>query len=60
LLVEALRRAGPATVTDEAAAIERMGLKPKLVMGEARNFKVTRSEDLELAELVLREKPGAR
>ena len=55
LLVEALRRAGPHAVTDEAGAIERMGLKPKLVMGEARNFKITYPEDLELAALILRE-----
>lgn len=55
LLVEALRRAGPDAVTDEAGAIERIGLKPKLVMGEARNFKITYPEDLELAGLILRE-----
>ena len=53
-LVEALRRAGTREVTDEAGAIERIGLKPKLVMGEARNFKVTYPEDLELAELILK------
>jgi 2-C-methyl-D-erythritol 4-phosphate cytidylyltransferase len=54
LLVEALRRAGTAEVTDEAGAIEHIGLKPRLVMGEARNVKVTYSEDLALAELILR------
>ena len=53
LLIEALRRCGPATVTDEAGAIERLGLTPKLVMGEARNLKVTYPEDLELAALIL-------
>jgi len=53
LLVEALRLCGPAAVTDEAGAIERMGLKPRLVMGEARNLKVTYPEDLELATLIL-------
>ena len=54
-LVEALRRAGPleANVTDEASAIERIGLKPRLVMGEARNLKVTYAEDLELASRLL-------
>lgn len=52
-LIEALRQCGPSSVTDEASAIERMGLKPKLVMGEARNLKVTYPEDLELAELIL-------
>jgi 2-C-methyl-D-erythritol 4-phosphate cytidylyltransferase len=53
-LVEALRRAGTLDVTDEASAVERIGLKPRLVMGESRNLKVTYPEDLELAELILR------
>jgi 2-C-methyl-D-erythritol 4-phosphate cytidylyltransferase len=52
-LVEALRRGGASTVTDEASAVERLGLKPRLVMGEARNLKVTYPHDLELAELLL-------
>jgi 2-C-methyl-D-erythritol 4-phosphate cytidylyltransferase len=53
VLVEALRRAPRAEVTDEASAVERLGIKPKLVMGEARNLKVTYTEDLELASLIL-------
>jgi len=53
-LIEALRRAGTSEVTDEASAVERIGLKPRLVMGEARNLKVTYPEDLELAELILK------
>ena len=53
LLIEALRAADPAVVTDEARAIEGMGLKPRLVMGDTRNIKVTYPEDLELAELLL-------
>lgn len=53
-LVEALRRAGTSEITDEASAVERIGLKPRLVMGEARNLKVTYPEDLELAELILK------
>jgi 2-C-methyl-D-erythritol 4-phosphate cytidylyltransferase len=52
-LVDALRACGPGTVTDEAGAIERFGLRPKLVMGEARNIKVTFPEDVELAGRVL-------
>jgi 2-C-methyl-D-erythritol 4-phosphate cytidylyltransferase len=52
-LVEALRRAGRDSITDEAGAIEAIGLKPRLVMGEPRNLKVTWPEDLELAELIL-------
>jgi 2-C-methyl-D-erythritol 4-phosphate cytidylyltransferase len=53
LLIEALRAADPAIVTDEARAIEGMGLKPRLVMGDTRNIKVTFAEDLALAELIL-------
>jgi 2-C-methyl-D-erythritol 4-phosphate cytidylyltransferase len=53
LLIEALRAADPAVVTDEARAVEGLGLKPKLVMGDTRNIKVTFPEDLTLAELIL-------
>ena len=52
-LVEALRRTGVGGVTDEASAVERLGLKPRLVMGDVRNFKITYPQDLELAELIL-------
>ena len=41
-------------VTDEAAAIELLGLRPRLVPGRADNLKVTRREDLALAAGVLR------
>ncbi|OGA51299.1 MAG: 2-C-methyl-D-erythritol 4-phosphate cytidylyltransferase [Betaproteobacteria bacterium RIFCSPLOWO2_12_FULL_62_58] len=54
LLLEALRAADPETVTDEACAIENLGLKPRLVMGDMRNLKVTYPEDLALAELILK------
>ncbi|MCP3869336.1 MAG: 2-C-methyl-D-erythritol 4-phosphate cytidylyltransferase [Gammaproteobacteria bacterium] len=36
-------------VTDEASAIEWMGMMPQLVEGHADNIKITRPEDLELA-----------
>jgi len=52
LLLEALKKAGD-QVTDEASAIEKMGLKPKLVEGDARNLKVTYPRDLELASMIL-------
>jgi len=42
------------TVTDEAGAIEAMGLKPKLVRGDATNLKVTYPADLALAAMILR------
>ena len=53
LLLDALRAADPVLTTDEARAVEGLGLKPKLVMGEARNIKVTYPEDIALAELIL-------
>ncbi|NOZ52883.1 MAG: 2-C-methyl-D-erythritol 4-phosphate cytidylyltransferase [Gammaproteobacteria bacterium] len=40
-------------VTDEAAAMERLGLQPKLVRGHADNIKVTTPEDLQLAAFYL-------
>ena len=54
LLLEALHATDPALVTDEANAIERFGLRPKLVMGDRRNLKVTYPRDLELAEVILK------
>jgi len=53
VLLEALRKADPAAATDEASAIEGLGLKPRLVLGDTRNIKVTFPEDLALAELIL-------
>jgi len=41
-------------VTDEAGAIEAMGLKPKLVKGDSTNLKVTFPADLALAAMILR------
>lgn len=41
-------------VSDEAGAIEALGLKPKLVEGSPRNFKVTLAQDIALAELFLK------
>ena len=40
-------------VTDEASAIEHGGQRPKLVEGSGSNIKVTRPEDLALAEFFL-------
>jgi len=53
VLVEALRRADIAAVTDEASAVELTGARPRLVRGSAANFKVTYAEDLALAERLL-------
>jgi len=51
-LTEALRAAG-SDMTDEASAIERLGLQPRLIESDSRNLKVTYPQDLELAGLIL-------
>jgi 2-C-methyl-D-erythritol 4-phosphate cytidylyltransferase len=52
LLAQALRSAKSA-VTDESAAIEQLGLTPRLVAGSRENIKVTFAEDLQIAEAIL-------
>lgn len=41
------------SITDEAAAVELLGLRPRLVRGRADNLKVTHPEDLALAGAIL-------
>jgi len=53
LLSQALRDA-KGSVTDEAAAIEQMGLRPRMVLGSRENLKVTYPEDLAIADAILR------
>jgi len=40
-------------VTDEAQAMELTGTRPRLVPGHEENIKITRPDDLELAEVIL-------
>ena len=54
VLREAL--AGTFGVTDEASAIEALGLKPRLVRADSTNLKVTYPADLRLAALILQKK----
>jgi len=54
LLAQALQQSK--SVTDEASAIEALGLKPKLVEGDSSNFKVTYPQDIKMAELILKER----
>ncbi|MFA6203964.1 MAG: 2-C-methyl-D-erythritol 4-phosphate cytidylyltransferase [Gallionella sp.] len=54
LLAQALQQCK--AVTDEASAIEALGLHPKLVAGDSTNFKVTYPQDLRMAELLLGDK----
>lgn len=46
-------QAAGVTVTDEASALERLGLRPLLVEGARDNVKITFPEDLALAEALL-------
>lgn len=58
LLLEALEAAlsRGEVVTDEASAVERLGKRPRIVEGRERNLKITRPEDLKLAEFFLRDR----
>ena len=42
-------------VTDDASAVEYMGMKVKIVEGDERNIKVTTPVDLKIAEMLLEE-----
>ena len=57
LLRGALKKAETdgAQVTDDCAAVERLGMKIKIVEGDERNLKVTTPLDLKIAELLLEE-----
>ncbi len=55
VLTRALGRpAGQVPFTDEAAAVEALGLRPRMVAGAASNIKITTPADLALAEAILR------
>jgi 2-C-methyl-D-erythritol 4-phosphate cytidylyltransferase len=47
------------SVTDEAQAVEALGLRPKLIAGDADNVKITLPEDLPRAERILRARSAA-
>lgn len=55
VLRDALTRAvdSGAEITDEASAVERQGVRPRLVAGRPDNIKITFAEDLELAAAIL-------
>lgn len=57
LLRGALKKAveDKAQVTDDCSAVERLGMKIKIVEGDERNLKVTTPIDLKIAELLLEE-----
>ena len=55
LLRGALGRAAAekAQLTDDCSAVERLGMKVRIVEGEERNLKVTTPMDLKIAEMLL-------
>jgi 2-C-methyl-D-erythritol 4-phosphate cytidylyltransferase len=57
VLADALKRTPGAT--DEASAIEAIGLRPKLVPGSAENIKVTHADDFAIAEALLATRAAA-
>ncbi len=61
VLRRALREALAAgdLVTDDASAIERLGLAPRLIQGQVDNIKITRAEDLPLASFYLNQQEHA-
>mgnify|MGYP003950255325 FL=1 len=44
------------SISDESAAVEKLGLKPLIVQSDERNIKITNSKDLQLAEFFLGKK----
>jgi len=58
---EVLRRAYASDLsgaTDDASLVERLGGVVRMVDGGSSNLKVTRAEDLPVAEAILRARPG--
>ncbi|MGK5081187.1 2-C-methyl-D-erythritol 4-phosphate cytidylyltransferase [Janthinobacterium sp. HLX7-2] len=54
LLLRALAQApDPQAITDDASAVEALGLAPRLIEGHPRNLKVTLPRDIHTAELYL-------
>ncbi len=57
MLKQALEEAeGNPVITDEASALEIQGLQPKIVEGRPDNIKITRPEDLALAQFYMEQK----
>ena len=41
------------SITDEASAVEALGVKVKIILGDAKNIKVTNRDDIEKARIIL-------
>ena len=46
-----------APITDDCSAVERLGMKVKIVEGDERNIKVTTPMDLKIAQMLLEDMP---
>jgi 2-C-methyl-D-erythritol 4-phosphate cytidylyltransferase len=55
-LKDVLLNTDTSLVTDEASAFEQVGYRPLLVRGRSDNIKITYTEDLLLAEFILRKR----
>lgn len=55
LMLRAYKKFSYIDATDDSALVERLGIKPKIVMGSYGNIKITTPEDLILAEALVKE-----
>ncbi|WP_301668093.1 2-C-methyl-D-erythritol 4-phosphate cytidylyltransferase [Neisseria basseii] len=53
LLCRALATENLEGITDEASAVEKLGIRPLLVQGDARNLKLTQPQDAYIVKLLL-------
>ena len=53
IILKAHQEFGHEDTTDDAALVEKLGVKVKVVMGDYRNIKITTKEDLAIAETLL-------
>lgn len=53
LLCRALAAENLEGITDEASAVEKLGIRPLLVQGDARNLKLTQPQDAYIVKLLL-------
>lgn len=62
LLRKAYEEAGASAheATDDSAIVERMGVAISIVEGDPRNIKITRPEDIALAEIILKQMSDAK
>ena len=49
-----------ANATDDSSLVESLGASVAIIEGDARNIKITRPEDIALAEIILKQESGVR